>query len=1429
MKPHDTNLSKTTHNTVLAALLACALAGKLSADEAPGQVDATFRPALDARVTHLVRQADGQVLIAGLFSTINGVSQALLARLTPSGALDLSFRPQVGGAEISALGVGPDGRIVVAGDFTIINGLPRQFIARLHPDGRIDETFDAGAGLAVAPPGYSFVFVRTLLVQEDHRIVIGGAMTVVHGVTNRGMARLNVDGSLDTSFNSGGGLSVPGTRPEVYQILQQGEGILVGGIFEQYRGVRTPGLVRIFSNGDPDTNFVGRLPLTVNAVYDLEIVAGGQLLVMTPLAAGRKGAVKLNADGSLEPQFDPGNALPTGIVLQAGPGQPDGKVYVHSYLSRELLRLNLDGSLDSTFLRGPGYQTGLGAAILTDDQRLLVGGTFTTAQGLDQPYLARVETGLGPPAPDVIQLIDVPTTVAEDAGSSEFHVQRTGTGQGAASVRYRVLSGTAQVGQDFAAAEGVLQWADGELSDRAFTVSLLDDSLVEGDEDFIVELDEPQGAVLGSRARAGVTLSDNECPANARDGSFDGFLTVGGTFPNAYALATFPDDRVVVGGAFNAIDGHPAGLARLTAEGELDTGFNTQLNGRVDALGPLPDGRLMAAGTFNQVNQTAVRNLVRLQSDGSVDTSFVPSLPDGTWLTALAVEPGNSMVVGGANLAGSGSASVYIERVTAFGAIDPTFVPPNLGYGGVRALRLQHDGRIVVAAQTYDGIPGLVRLQTNGVLDTSFHPPHSIAGYSVTAVSLLPDDRMVIAVSALSEAVVMRLLANGALDPDFQPAHVRGSPFGAFVHAILVEATGSVVLAGSFGSVDGIPALGIARLDATGHADNSLMGQGVTHESGIIYTLAGQSSGAVIVGGGFTEFNNLPCSGLARLLPLTPSDNTLEFASARFVGREAEQRAVITVRRCGDSRRPITARIVVAGGTATEGADFVRLPTQLHFAATEISKNIEMEVIDDNIREADETIELRLERVSDSAFIGPQSVAVVTLLENDLAPSNLDPSFALDYRFHALQPDGKLLASVSRFLYRLDSNLPTDEMIAIDPSFQPVPMSRPDGGAACVRVVPQPDGKILIGGLFTYPGPGYVRVLPNGEVDGLFMSNATAQVTVAGVGVHAIVLQPDGRILLATANSSAGQGVVRVDADGRLDTTFRASVGFNSSFGGFHGIPSCALALQTDGRVLIGGDIGNVNGSRRDGLARLHADGSLDESFAPVITGGGLVTAGVKALAVQSDGRILIGGDFAFVNGVRVRNLARLNRDGSLDTAFGIGGAADGFVYDLLIEVDGRIMVGGSFTHLKGTRRTAVGRLQTDGSIDVEVAPVLPPFSQVLTLGHARNGLTYLGGQFCDLDPVDCEDDDCDSCVHTLRLLPERSPRVVRLTQTTANQVQLQLRCLPEQSCVLEVSPDLLQWTPLSTNLAAGEIMDCFDGAASGWPQRFYRVRVASE
>jgi len=108
----------------------------------------------------------------------------------------------------------------------------------------------------------------------------------------------------------------------------------------------------------------------------------------------------------------------------------------------------------------------------------------------------------------------------------------------------------------------------------------------------------------------------------------------------------------------------------------------------------------------------------------------------------------------------------------------------------------------------------------------------------------------------------------------------------------------------------------------------------------------------------------------------------------------------------------------------------------------------------------------------------------------------------------------------------------------------------------------------------------------------------------------------------------------------------------------------------------------------------------------------------------------------------------------------------------------------------------------------------------------ARNGLTYLGGQFCDLDPVDCEDDDCDSCVHTLRLLPERSPRVVRLTQTTANQVQLQLRCLPEQSCVLEVSPDLLQWTPLSTNLAAGEIMDCFDGAASGWPQRFYRVRV---
>src|SRR5262249_21149106 len=124
----------------------------------------------------------------------------------------------------------------------------------------------------------------------------------------------------------------------------------------------------------------------------------------------------------------------------------------------------------------------------------------------------------------------------------------------------------------------------------------------------------------------------------------------------------------------------------------------------------------------------------------------------------------------------------------------------------------------------------------------------------------------------------------------------------------------------------------------------------------------------------------------------------------------------------------------------------------------------------------------------------------------------------------------------------------------------------------------------------------------------------------------------------------AESSLQRFSVDGSPDTSF-TPVHANA-----YGIS--AMTVQEDGRILIGGTFTNINGASRRGLARLNADGSLDNTFAPGVSwplsgcGGGV---GVLSVALQSDGKILIGGGFTNVGGFTRKGLARLDPDGSVD------------------------------------------------------------------------------------------------------------------------------------------------------------------------------------
>jgi len=122
-----------------------------------------------------------------------------------------------------------------------------------------------------------------------------------------------------------------------------------------------------------------------------------------------------------------------------------------------------------------------------------------------------------------------------------------------------------------------------------------------------------------------------------------------------------------------------------------------------------------------------------------------------------------------------------------------------------------------------------------------------------------------------------------------------------------------------------------------------------------------------------------------------------------------------------------------------------------------------------------------------------------------------------------------------------------------------------------------------------------------------------------------------------------------------------------------------------------------VNDTNRNCIARLNANGSLDSTFKP---GTGPNNLSVSCVAVQADGKVLIGGAFTTVNGTNRSRMARLNANGGLDGSFSSGIGVNGAVSSVVVQPDGKVLIGGPFTFINGTNRYGSARLNADGSLD---------------------------------------------------------------------------------------------------------------------------------
>jgi uncharacterized delta-60 repeat protein len=211
-------------------------------------------------------------------------------------------------------------------------------------------------------------------------------------------------------------------------------------------------------------------------------------------------------------------------------------------------------------------------------------------------------------------------------------------------------------------------------------------------------------------------------------------------------------------------------------------------------------------------------------------------------------------------------------------------------------------------------------------------------------------------------------------------------------------------------------------------------------------------------------------------------------------------------------------------------------------------------------------------------------------------------------------------------------------------------------------------------------------------------------------------MQADGKILVGGwFTNLAGQvrnHIARLNADGSLDSDF------NPNADGY----VYSLAVQADGKILVGGAFTNLAGQTRNCIARLNADGSLDPDFNP--SADGLV----YSLAVQADGKVLAGGAFSKMAGLARNRIARINGDGSVDPNFDLYIILNSYVQSLAVQADGKILVGGSFMILEGQRRNCIARLNIDGSVDPDFNPNAGNI--VDSLAVQADGKILVGGRF---------------------------------------------------------------------------------------------------
>lgn len=384
----------------------CACGAPLMAVAQNNPLDPTFNIGTGAQggfVESMALQPDGKIIICGNFGSFNGVAHGKVARLNSNGSVDTSFVSDLGNW-VRYAAVQADGKILIGGYFNNVGYQSRNLIARLNSNGSLDSTFDVGTGLTgsmgAGIDGNTNAFVFAIAVQSDQKILVGGNFTTYNGVARRGIARLNTNGVLDTTF-TGSGVN---NWLRSMRIQTNGQ-IILTGWFTEYNNRSFNRMVRVNPDGSADTNFNAFFG-DQTSVYASAGLPNGQMIVtghsVNTNSVFRQEVVRLNTNGTYDTNFNNGGSGANEKV-QSVAVQADGKIIIVGYPTayngvgiNNMARLNPDGTLDPTFI--PNVNNWIWTTLIQPDGKILICGGFTSVNGVSLNSIARFNSS-NPPVP----------------------------------------------------------------------------------------------------------------------------------------------------------------------------------------------------------------------------------------------------------------------------------------------------------------------------------------------------------------------------------------------------------------------------------------------------------------------------------------------------------------------------------------------------------------------------------------------------------------------------------------------------------------------------------------------------------------------------------------------------------------------------------------------------------------------------------------------------------------------------------------------------------------------------------------------------------------------------------------------------------------------------------------------------------------------